>query len=74
VGKGRTPGIVAIDGETVGLIGVGVALVASPGAIGGVAKIGEGLPGIDPVVGVRVQAVSAIDPIPINNLKYFTIT
>ena len=61
-------GVITDEGE---IVGAGV--ITDEGEIVGAEVItdwGE-RSGVD--VGIRVQAVRAIEPIPINNLKYFTL-
>jgi hypothetical protein len=80
-GNGTTEGIAAVGEVAIGegiipgvgeIIGVGV-------RSGEVESVGEGVitgdgdGGTDDVGIVRVQAVKAIVPIPINNLKYLTL-
>ena len=67
-GNGTTLGIIAGVGT------IGVALVPiDEGEIVGAGVITDWGERSGADVGVRVQAVRAIEPIPINNLKYFTL-
>ena len=79
-GNGTTLGIIAGGGT----IGVALAPIDEGEIVGaGVITDGDKIVGAEVItdwgersgvdVGIRVQAVRAIEPIPINNLKYFTL-
>jgi hypothetical protein len=84
VGKAAIFGIVAAGDGVVAVLGTGEFAVGNlevgfvpiddePVLVrSGAAMDGVGV-GTDVVGGVRVQAVKAIDPSPMSNLKYFTI-